>query len=109
MIRDHLGRLTLARHEDGAPPAVAGFDQKEHPERGEQTAAAALLEQLPALDGQRLTADPLHGQARTLVEKGGDHLLQIKGNQPKLREQARQLDALRDTPFLPTAKTATAG
>jgi hypothetical protein len=112
MIRDHLGLLTLAPHEDGAPVAVAVYDQKEHTERCEQTAAAALLEQLPALDGQLLTADPLHcqrGLARAIVEKGGDYLLQVKGNQPKLLAQAQKLDALQGTPFLPTAKAATAG
>ena len=31
MIRDHIGLLTLAQHEDGAPQAVAIYDQKEGP------------------------------------------------------------------------------
>lgn len=112
MIRDHLGLLTLAQHEDGAPHALAVYDQKENTPRCEQTAAAALLASLPALDGQLITADPLHcqrGLARTVVEKGGDYLCQIKGNQPKLLEQAQKLDALKNTPFLSTAKAATAG
>jgi hypothetical protein len=88
MIRNHIGLLTLAQHEDGAPQAVAVYDQKEGTPRCEQTAAAALLEKLPALDGKIITGDPLHCQrrhARTIVEKGGDYLLQIKGNQPKQR------------------------
>lgn len=112
MIRDHIGLLTLAQHEDGAPQALAVYDQKENTPRCEQTAATALLAKLPALDGQLLTADPLHCQrahARTIVEKGGDYLFQIKGNQPKLRERAQQLDALKGTPFLSTAKAATVG
>jgi hypothetical protein len=112
MIRDHLGLLTLARHEDGAPVAVAVYDQKEHTEHCEQTVAAALLAKLPALDGQLLTADPLHcqrGHARTIVEQGGDYLVQIKGNQPQLLQRAQQLDALKATPLLSTAKAATAG
>ena len=112
MIRDHIGLLTLAQHEDGAPQAVAVYDQKEGTPRCEQTAAAALLEKLPALDGKIITADPLHCQrqhARTIVEKGGDYLLQIKGNQPNLLQQAQGLDALKDTPFLPTPKPAMAG
>lgn len=111
MIRDHIGLLTLAQHEDGAPQAVAVYDQKEHTPRCEPTAAAALLEKLPALDGKLITADPLHCQrthARTIVEKGGDYLFQIKGNQPKLLQQAQGLDALNDTPFLSTATAATA-
>lgn len=112
MIRDHIGLLTLAQHEDGAPHALAVYDQKENTGRCEQTAAAALLEKLPALDGQLITADPLHCQrahARVVVEKGGDYLFQIKGNQPKLLVQGQKLDALKDTPFLNTTKAATGG
>jgi hypothetical protein len=104
MIRDHIGLLTLAQHEDGAPQAVAVYDQKEGTPRCELTAATGLLEKLPALDGKIITADPLHCQrhhARTIVEKGGDYLLQIKGNQPNLLKQAQGLDALPGTPFLP--------
>ena len=111
MIRDHIGLLTLAQHEDGAPHAVAVYDRKEGTERCELSAAAALLENLPTLDGKIITADPLHCQrkrARAIPEKGGDYLLQIKGNQPKLLRQARRFDALKDTPFLPTPNPVTA-
>jgi hypothetical protein len=111
MIRDHIGLLTLAQHEDGAPQAVAVYDQKEGTPRCEQTTAAALLEKLPALDGKIITADPLHCQrqlARSIVEKGGDYLFQIKGNQPNLLKVAQSLDAVPGTPFLPTATPATA-
>jgi hypothetical protein len=110
MIRDHIGLLTLAQHEDGAPQAVAVYDQKEGTERCEQSAATKLLEELPALDGKIITGDPLHCQrqhARTIVEKGGDYLFQIKGNQPNLLKQAQGLDALKDTPFLPSPSPAT--
>jgi hypothetical protein len=103
MIRDHIGLLTLAQHEDGAPQAIAIYDQKEGTERCELSAAGALLEKLPALDGKMITADPLHCQrkhARTIVEKGGDYLLQIKGNQENLFKYAQGLDALSSTPFL---------
>src|SRR6266540_2278848 len=112
MIRDHIGLLTLAQHEDGAPQAVAVYDQKEGTERCEQTAALALIQRLPALDGKLITADPLHCQrqsARVIVEKGGDYLTQIKGNQPNLLKQARALDALVGTPFLSRPRAATAG
>jgi len=107
MIRDHIGLLSVVQHEDGAPQAVAVYDQKEGTERCEQTAALAVLESLEALDGQLLTADPLHCQrkvARTIVEKGGDYLLQIKGNQKRLLKKAQKLDALQGTPFLPRPK-----
>jgi hypothetical protein len=103
MIRDHIGLLSLVQQEDGSPQAVAVYDQKEGTERCELTAAQALLESLEALDGQMITADPLHCQrkvARTIVEKGGDYLLQIKGNQKRLFKKAQKLDALQDTPFL---------
>jgi hypothetical protein len=102
MIRDHIGLLSLARHEDGAPQAIAIYDQKENTPRCEQSAAAALIESLPTLDGKMITADPLHCQrklARPIVEKGGDYLFQIKGNQPGLLARARTLDALKATPF----------
>jgi hypothetical protein len=105
MIRDHIGLLTLAQHEDGAPQAMALYDQKEGTERCELLAAGALIEKLPALDGKIITADPLHCQrksARAIVEKGGEYLLQIKGNQPGLLKQAQALDALENTPFLST-------
>lgn len=110
MIRDHIGLLTLAQHEDGAPQAMAVYDQKEGTERCELSAAAKLLEAVPALDGKIITGDPLHCQrqhGRTTVEKGGDYLFQIKGNQPHLLQLAQGLDALKDTPFLPNLSPAT--
>jgi hypothetical protein len=109
MIRDHIGLLTLAQHEDGAPQAMAVYDQKEGTERCEQTAAQALLESLSALDDKMITGDPLHCQrkaARTVVEKGGDYLWQIKGNQKRLFKLAQKFDALQDTPFLSPPKPA---
>jgi hypothetical protein len=111
MIRDHIGLLTLAQHEDGAPVAVAVYDQKEGTERCELSAASALLEQLPPLDGKIITGDPLHNQrkhASTIVQKGGDFLFQIKANQPNLFAKAQALDGLKNTPFLPKATPDTA-
>jgi hypothetical protein len=111
MIRDHIGLLSLVQHEDGSPQAMAVYDQKEGTERCELAAAQAVLESLEGLDGQMITADPLHCQrklARTIVEKGGDYLLQVKGNQKRLFKKAQKLDALQATPFLnrPTPDTA---
>lgn len=111
MIRDHIGLLTLAQHEDGVPYAVAVYDQKEGTPRCEQTAATQLLDKTPALDGKLITADPLHCQrklARSIVEKGGDYLFAIKGNQGLLLKQAQGLDSLPNTPFLPTPNADTA-
>jgi len=103
MIRDHIGLLTLAQHHDGAPQAVAVYDQKEGTPRCELTAAQSLLKDLPPLDGKIITADALHCQrplARAIVEKGGEYLLQIKANQPGLLKLAQGLDSLPGTPFL---------
>jgi hypothetical protein len=111
MIRDHIGLLTLAQHEDGAPVAVAVYDQKEGTERCELSAASALLEKLPALDGKMITADALHCQrthAATIVQKGGDYLLQIKANQENLLKKAQALDGLKGTPFLTKPERGTA-
>ncbi len=102
MIRERIGILTLAQHEDGAPWAVAVYDQKKDTPRCEQTAATALLKNLPALDGQTITADPLHCQkpnAALIVGKGGEYLFQVKGNQPALLKQAEACNALKDSPF----------
>jgi hypothetical protein len=111
MIRDQIGLLTLAQHEDGAPVAVAVYDQKEGTQRCELSAASALLEKLPALDGKMITADALHCQrthAATIVQKGGDYLLQIKANQENLLKKAQALDRLKSTPFLTKPERGTA-
>jgi len=103
MIRDQIGLVTLAQHDDGAPYALTICDQKEGTGRSEQSAALQMLQSQPALDGKTVTGDPLYCQAkiaRAIVERGGDYLLQIKGNQPGLLTQARQINALDSTPFL---------
>jgi hypothetical protein len=110
MIRDQIGLLPLAQHEDGAPQAVAVYDAKEGTARCEPTVATALLESRPALDGKLITADPLHCQrklAQTIGHKGGDYLFPIKANQPHLFQTAQTLDALPDTPFLSTPREGT--
>jgi hypothetical protein len=110
MIRDHIGLLTLAQHEDGTPVAVAVYDQKEGTQRCELSAASALLEGLPALEGKIITADALHCQrthASTIVEKAGDYLLQIKANQENLCKKAQALDGLKHTPFLSKPEAGT--
>ncbi len=110
MIRDRIGLLTLAQHEDGAPYAVAVYDQKQGTVRCEQTVATAMLAGLPALDGLTITADPLHCQkpnAAEVVAKGGEYLFQVKGNQPSLLAQAEACAALKDTPFFSRSTTDT--
>lgn len=109
MIRDLIGTVTLADSENGSPVAVAIMDQKEGTERSEQSAARALIESLPCLEGQTVTADPLHCQrelVRTIVEKGGEYLTQIKGNQPNLLKHAQALCDGRD-PLLSKTNSGT--
>jgi hypothetical protein len=92
MIRDLIGTVTLADAQDGSPVAMAIMDQKEGTRRCEQTAARALIDSMASLEGQTVTADPLHCQrelGRAIVEKGGEYLFQIKGNQPKILAHAR--------------------
>lgn len=109
MIRDHIGMVTLAEHEDGSPQAMTVMDQKEGTRRCELTSAQELIKRLPTLEGKTVTADALHCQkqtARAIVEKGGDYFLQIKGNQPNLARHAQTLAAA-SPPFLPKAKRGT--
>jgi hypothetical protein len=110
MLRNHIGLLTLAQHEDGAPQAIAIYDQKQGAARCELRAATALLERLPALDGKLISGDAQQWErqlARAVVERGGDDLNQVKGDQRRLRAQARALDRLPPTPFLKTPKPDT--
>jgi predicted transposase YbfD/YdcC len=90
--------------------AVRIMDQKEGTQRCEQTAARALIDGLASLDGQTVTADPLHCQrelGRGIVEKGGEYLFQIKGNQPNLLKHARRL-CQEPAPLLSKPNSATA-
>lgn len=102
MIRDIIGTVSLVDVEDGSPVAIAVMDQKENTERCELKTAQKLIEQMPTLEGKTVTADPLHCQketARVIVDKGGEYLLQIKGNQPSLLNYAATRTA-GDTPLL---------
>ncbi|WP_026195735.1 transposase family protein [Verrucomicrobium sp. 3C] len=106
MIRHHIGLLTLAQQEDGAPQAVAVHDHKagQDTPRCEQSAAVALLEKLPALDGKIITARPValsaRRQARLIVEKRGRLPVRDQGKSaPRLLQEAQALDALPDTPL----------
>ena len=109
MIRDLIGTISLVATDDGAPVALAVMDQKEQTERCELKGAQRLLARVPGLDGQTVTADPLHCQketARVIAEKGGEYFLQIKGNQPTLLRYARRQTA-GDTPLLSRSAAAT--
>lgn len=103
MIRDCIGIVTMAEHDTGVPRAMAVMSQKEgEGERCEMRVAQQLVEQSDSLAGQVVTGDALNTQrsmSRAVVEKGGEYLLQIKGNQPKLLDTAQRTFAPA-SPFL---------
>jgi len=101
-IREAIGVLSLVEADTGVPVALAIVDQKENTPRSEQARAAELLAATP-LDERLVTGDALHAaraQARSIVDKGGDYLLQLKDNQPHLAALAERARSA-PPPFLP--------
>jgi len=92
--------ITLCRHEDGRPVAMAPASGKK--EDCEVPVARALLSDPKVnLLNAIVTADPLHNKeatARVIVEKGGDYLIGTKENTSKRLEVA--VSALKGSPFL---------
>jgi len=104
MIRDIVGVLSLSEHDTGVPVAVAIQSEKkgdgEHCEL--QVAKRMLAAQTGILDGALVTTDALHTlkpNAINVTNQGGDVLLQVRGNRPKLRALAARKAAA--TPLLP--------
>lgn len=91
--------VTLCRHEDGRPVAMAAATgKKEDSEVSEARAllASSQVELLNAL----VTADPLHNKeatVRVILEKGGDYLIGTKANTSKRLDGAAS--ALKGSPF----------
>lgn len=108
MVRELVGTLSLVEHDTGSPVALSTITQKKgDTKRCEMKAAVELLRTSDALAGRVVTGDALHLQrdtARVIVEKGGEYLLQIKGNQPSLLRQARKLAAVTSPLLSPTRK-----
>jgi hypothetical protein len=91
-IRDHLGLIvTLVDTEDGAPVAVMAHLKG----KGHELKTVQKLLRSPEvhLSGAVVTADSLHCQDQTAhlitAEKGGDYVLQVRGNQPTLHAYAQ--------------------
>ena len=73
---------------------------------GEITAAPSLLESL-VLQGKVVTGDAIHAQRKLcglIVKKGGDYLLTVKENQPRLHNELVDLFRSPCAPFLPASK-----
>ncbi|MBC8094939.1 MAG: transposase [Akkermansiaceae bacterium] len=104
VIREKLGLIvTLVDTEEGMPVAVAANVQG----KGHELKTTQKLLASPDVNllNATVTADSLHCQKRSahLItrEKGGDYILQVRDNQPKLRQRAEQKLAGQAPLFLP--------
>jgi hypothetical protein len=92
--------ITLCRHEDGRPVAMApATGKKEDCEVSE--ARALLADDRVQLANALITADPLHNKHDTIqiiLQKGGDYLVGTKENTSRRLKGANH--ALKDSPFL---------
>lgn len=92
--------ITLCRHEDGRPVAMApATGKKEDCEVSE--ARALLADDRVQLANALITADPLHNKHDTIqiiLQKGGDYLVGTKENTSRRLKGANR--ALKDSPFL---------
>ena len=97
-VRDQVLKLCLSDHDSGAPTAIALADPKPRTEDnktdGELTVSKKLY-QNSELQGAVVTADALHDKqviARTIVDQGGDYLLQSKDARRSPMKTAERLD-----------------
>lgn len=107
-MRDQVLTVCLSEHESGAPVAIGIAEEKPRSEDnkrdGELTVARRLYEQTN-LENALVSGDALHcnqHDARKIVEKGGDYLLQLKNENRKALQHARTL--AEGSPLLPTPK-----
>ena len=107
-MRDQVLTVCLSEHQSGAPVAIGIAEQKprtqDNKKEGELTVARRLYERTD-LQNALVTADALYCNqhvARTIVEKGGDYLLQLKDENRKALQHARKL--AQGSPLLPTPR-----
>lgn len=109
-IRDVVGIVSLADHSTGVPHAMIGSSQKEgEGDRCEMKAGQKLVENEECLDNAIITTDALHCQrnfVRSVVERGGEVLVQVKDNQKTVRANS-ELKLEDVAPLLPKAKKDT--
>ena len=103
-VRDSVLTLCLSDHDSGAPAAIALSDAKPRTEDnktdGELTVSKKLYQNSELHDAV-VTADALHDKqsiARSIVEQGGDYLLQTKDARRSPMKTAESLDKT-PTPF----------
>jgi hypothetical protein len=84
--------ITLCEQRSGAPAAMTAASGRK--QDSELTVTQALLEDPQVnLTSTIVTADALHTQDKTaqiIVERGGDYILPLKGNQPSIRDAAKE-------------------
>jgi hypothetical protein len=111
MVRETIGVVSLVDHETGAPQAMALMSQKEgEGERCEMKVAERLIGRQPDVQGKVITGDALHAQKPTAcnaIHQGGEYLVQVKGNRPKLHRHACKAEGT-TSPLLPRTKSDTA-
>lgn len=103
-IRETVGLVCMVDHETGAPHAMGKASQKEGEGQDcELKAGQRLIRERKELNNKVITADALHLQAdtaRDILERGGEYILQAKGNQKTTRREAEVLTSDL-SPFLP--------
>ena len=103
-IRDTVGIVCLADHETGVPRAMIKASKKEGEGKDcELKAAQRMIRREKDLSNTVITADALHCQretARDIVSRGGEFIIQAKGNQKTVQKQAA-LKTKDLSPFLP--------
>ena len=111
MFKDIAGVISLADAETGIPVSMAPMRHKEEGPDGELTCGKKALRAAGGLKGRTVTGDALHADmnvSRIILEEGGEYLLQVKGNQPKLHKTAKRMT--RNAPlFAPKSKAGTDG
>jgi hypothetical protein len=101
MVRDIGGVVSLVDARDGSPISMAPMRHKEEGPDGEATCARKALADVGDMQGSVVTADAGNTSIETatqILDQGGEILLQVKGNQPKLLKRAQNLTAA--APFL---------
>lgn len=103
-IRDVTGLVSLADTETGVPVAMAPASQKEgEGDRCEIVVGRDLVRDV-GLDGTLVSADALHCQNETVREilmSGGEALVQVKANRPKILEACKSIADGRRPLFAP--------
>ena len=109
-IKDTVGVVCLADHETGVPVAMTKAAKKKGDSGDcEMVAAKKMIEAQKDLSNTVITGDALHTQRRTaqeIVANGGEFILQVKGNQKKLKKSS-ELKTKDLSPFLKRRKKGT--